>query len=60
MTWIDLTFKVNVEVDDPESTDLRTTFTKIRRIIEECLDITDMKMIETYDVVRVDWKEVKE
>lgn len=60
MTWIDLTFQVNVEVDDPKSSDLRGTLEKIRRIIKECLDITDEKMIESYDSVRVDWKVVKE
>lgn len=60
MSWIDLTFRVNMEVNDPESSDFRNTITKIRKIIENCLDITDMKMIESYDTVRADWKEVKE
>ena len=60
MTWIDLTFRVNIEVDDPESSDFKNTISKIRKIIENCLDITDMKMIESYDAVRADWKEVKE
>lgn len=60
MSWIDLTFRVNMEVDDPESSDFKNTISKIRKIIENCFDITDMKMIESYDTVRADWKEVKE
>ena len=60
MTWIDLTFRVNMEVDDPESSDFKNTISKIRKIIENCFDITDMKTIESYDIVRADWKEVKE
>lgn len=59
MTWVNLTFQVNLEVNDPDTTDFRTSITKISRIISECLDITDERMIEPYDSVKVDWKAVE-
>ena len=59
MTWVNLKFGVGLEIEHPESLEFTVVISKIQKIIEACLDITDDKLIITYDQVWGDW-EVKE
>ncbi len=59
MTWVNIKWEVGLEVKYPEGLEFTTVISKIRKIIESCLDITDDKLIITYDQVLGDW-EVKE
>lgn len=59
MTWVNIKWEVGLEVEHPKGLEFTVVISKIQKIIEACLDITDDKLIITYDQVLGDW-EVKE
>lgn len=59
MTGVNLKFEINLEVNGPESANFRNTITRIQRIIGDCLDLTDEKLIVTYDHIFADWKVIE-